>query len=212
MAKSVEEAARVPGRVVVDHVVPAKGYYGLEMAEGQTLRIIDIEGQQVMDNVFLNARNPTEHLSVVWSKLVNGTWNLTKGHTLISVHGNPMLDITEDTVGMNFCGGSYCTQWSNKFRYGDPFMHNCLDNLANALAPFGIDRAGVTESSEFCNFMNVGYDPDGTCEIRVPISVPGDYIDFKARMDVLAGFSCCPQERNPCNNFRAKPLRVVVFE
>ena len=212
MAKSVEAASQVKGKVSLEYVVPAKEYYGLEMAAGQTLRIIEIEGQQVMDNVFLNARNPHEQLSVVWSKSINATWKLTKGHMLYSVHCNPMVEITEDTVGMNYGGGSYCTQWSNHFRYGDPYPRNCHDNLTHALAPFGVDRAQVTESSEFCNFMNVGYDPDGSCEIRAPISEPGDFIGFKAHMDLLVGMSCCPQEKNPCNNFRAKPLKFVLFE
>ena len=31
-------------------------------------------------------------------------------------------------------------------------------------------------------------------------------------MEVLVGLSCCPQELNACNNFKAKPMRVMVYE
>ena len=37
----------------------------------------------------------------------------------------------------------------------------------------------------------------------------GDYIDFRADMDVLAAMSNCPQERNKCNAFELKLLRVM---
>ena len=39
----------------------------------------------------------------------------------------------------------------------------------------------------------------------------GDYIDLRARMDVLAGISACPADRNATNDGRPKPLGVTVF-
>jgi uncharacterized protein YcgI (DUF1989 family) len=37
-------------------------------------------------------------------------------------------------------------------------------------------------------------------------------MDLEAQMDVTLALSVCPQERNPCNNFRAKPMRVIVYQ
>jgi uncharacterized protein YcgI (DUF1989 family) len=37
-------------------------------------------------------------------------------------------------------------------------------------------------------------------------------MDLEAQMDVLLALSVCPQERNACNNFKAKPMRVIVYE
>lgn len=212
MIKSVEQASRVDGSVLLSHVIPAKEYYGFKIARGQNLRIIDFEGQQVMDMVFLSAANPTEHLSVVGTNYLNRTWKLTKGHTLYSIWCNPIAKIVEDTVGMNVSTGGYCTEHANYLRYGMLHTRNCYDNLANALAPFGIDKSQIPESSEFCPFMNLSYDPDGTHEIRAPISQAGDFIDFEAQMDLLIGLSCCPAERNPCNNFRAKPMKFILYQ
>jgi uncharacterized protein YcgI (DUF1989 family) len=31
-------------------------------------------------------------------------------------------------------------------------------------------------------------------------------------MNLLVGMSCCPQEKNPCNNFKAKPPKFILFE
>jgi hypothetical protein len=43
-------------------------------------------------------------------------------------------------------------------------------------------------------------------------SRPGDYVDLRAEMDVLAVLSNCPQIHNPCNGFNPTPIRVVVTE
>ena len=33
-----------------------------------------------------------------------------------------------------------------------------------------------------------------------------------AEMDVVVGMSNCPQERNPCNAFKATPLGITLYE
>ena len=60
-------------------------------------------------------------------------------------------------------------------------------------------------------FMNCPIQADGTYSIEEPTTKAGDYIDFQADMDVLAAMSNCPQERNKCNAFKLKPLRVIHY-
>ena len=212
MAKTDEQTNRVDGEVTFDHVIAAKECYGLKLAPGQRLRIIDIEGQQVMDTVWLDAADPADHLSVMWTNFINKTWKITKGHTLYSIRCNPLADIVEDTVGINSSTGGYCTEAANRVRFGVAHTRNCYDNLANALAGFGIEKRQIPEASQFCAFLNLTYEEDGTHEVLPPTSKAGDHIDFEARTEVLVGLSCCPQELNACNNFKAKPMRVMVYE
>ena len=207
-----EHSDKVPGKVLFDHTIPRMEYQGLTLKSGQVIRVIDIEGEQVMDTVTLNGSDPSEHSSMPWSNFLNKTWHLKKGHTLYSIRCNPMFVIIEDTVGVNYSGGGFCTAESNFARYGVPHTRNCGDNLAAAFAKFGISRRYAAESGEFAIFMNVGFDPNGTCEIRAPKSKAGDFMDLEAKMDVTLALSVCPQERNPCNNFRAKPMRIIVYQ
>lgn len=200
------------GAVLVEEVIPARGYKALTMKKGQVLRVVDVEGQQVMDFVAFSSRDPEEKLSMVWSNMFNRTWNLTKGHTLYTSRSSPMFSILEDTVGMNYCGGGFCTEQANFFRYGTHGLPNCAENLTRALAPHGIQRKDIDEGCCYNIFMNVAHDPDGTFEIREPISKPGDYMDLRAEMDVLVGMSNCPQERNPCNAFRPTPLKIILYK
>jgi uncharacterized protein len=212
MAELRETSGTVAGKVILDHVIPKQEYQGVRLKAGQIIRVIDIEGEQVMDTVTLNANDPTEHSSMPWSNFLNKSWKLRKGHTIYSIRCNPMFKIIEDTVGVNYSGSGFCTAESNFTRYGVPHTRNCGDNLAAAFAKFGISRQLCAESGEFAIFMNVGFDPDGTCEIRAPESKAGDFMDLEAQMDVTLALSVCPQERNPCNNFRAKPMRIIVYE
>jgi uncharacterized protein len=202
----------VPGKVIFDHVIPKMEYQGLQLRAGQVVRVIDIEGEQVMDTLALNAKDPTDHASMPWSNFLNRTWRLRKGHTIYSIRCHPLFKIIEDTVGLNYSGGGFCTHEANHTRYGVPHTRNCGDNMANAFATLGIPRSCMAESGEFALFMHVAYDPDGTCEIRAPSSKAGDFMDLEAQMDVALALSVCPQERNPCNNFKAKPMRVIVYE
>ncbi|MSO94103.1 MAG: urea carboxylase, partial [Rhodospirillales bacterium] len=40
---------------------------------------------------------------------------------------------------------------------------------------------------------------------------PGDYVDLRAEMDVLAVISNCPQVNNPCNDGEPTPIKVVIW-
>ena len=212
MTGSTGAADKVTGRVRVEHVIPAREFYGLKMTKGQIVRIIDLEGQQVMDYMAFNAQDPAEKQSMVWTNVMNRTWKIAKGHVLYSNRAAPMFRLLEDTVGMNYTGGGYCTEFGNFVRYGVRGTRNCGDNLENALAPFGVRRRDMDEAANFNIFMNVAYDTDGTFEIRPAISRPGDYMDLEAQMDVLVGLSNCPQERNPCNGFNPTPMKIVLYE
>lgn len=55
MTGVTNEANKVPGRVLLDYVIPAREFYGLRMPKGRILRIIDLEGQQVMDYMAFSA-------------------------------------------------------------------------------------------------------------------------------------------------------------
>ena len=41
--------------------------------------------------------------------------------------------------------------------------------------------------------------------------VPGDYVDLRAEMDVLAVISNCPQMNNPVNDYNPTPVRVLLW-
>jgi uncharacterized protein len=203
-------AGEAERRILRDETIAPAGHFAAEIHKGQVLRIVDIEGQQVADLVTINAHNLAERLSVM------NTINLNKqvfprvGYVLYSDEASAMMTIIADTCGAHDMLAGACSRYTNERRYGVKDSKNCRDNLAAALEPWGIGWKEVPFNMNV--FMNCPIGSDGNWSIQVPKSKAGDYIDFRAEMDVIAAFSNCPQIHNACNAFRLKPLRAVIYD
>jgi len=198
-------------KIFLEEVIPAREYTSLVLHRGEILRVIDLEGKQVEDLVAFNATDKGEKLSCVYSNLLNGTWKLTKGHTLYSNRARPMFSIIEDKVGLHYSGGGFCSEEINFLRFNVRNTRNCADNLTLAFKPHGIQRQDFDFDCCFNIFMNLTFQPDGSMKLQEPLSKPGDYIDLKSEMDCIIAISNCPQDRNPCNGFNPTPLQIKVF-
>jgi hypothetical protein len=198
-------------RVVVDEVIPAKGHWAREMKRGEVLRITDIEGQQAIDFICYRLDNLAEKFWAAHSAKLNGTIYLTTGHVLYSDQANPMMTITEDTVGVNdvICGS--CSRALDVVRYGEErAVPGCMDNFEAAIEPWGLERKDVPMC--FNIFLDYPVEEQGKVAIDHDApSKPGDYIDLRAEMNLLAVISNCPQENNPCNGFNPTPIRATVL-
>ena len=198
-------------KILLDRIIPAREFFSLELRNGDILRVIDVEGKQVVDLVALNASNKNEKLSCVYSTILNGTWKLSQGHTLYSNLTNPVFTILADKVGLHFTGGGFCTEEMNYARFKEHGTRNCSDNLTKAFRSYGIQRHDFDFDCCFNIFMNLDYPPDGSMKLDEPPSKPGDYIELRAEMDSIVAISNCPQDRNPCNAFNPTPIRIRVF-
>jgi uncharacterized protein YcgI (DUF1989 family) len=59
-------------------------------------------------------------------------------------------------------------------------------------------------------FMNTFVEPDGTLEIRDPISRAGDQVIFRAEMDLIVAVSACPMDLNPVGGGGITDLAIRV--
>ncbi len=198
-------------KTLLEEIIPAREYTSIILHRGEILRVIDLEGKQVADLVTFNATDKGEKLSCVYSNLLNGTWKLTKGHSLYSNRARPMLSIIEDKVGLHYSGGGFCSEEINFLRFNVRNTRNCADNLSFALKPHGFQRKDFDFTCCFNIFMNLTFQSDGSMKLQEPLSKPGDYIDMRSEMDCIIAISNCPQDKNPCNAFNPTPLKIEVF-
>jgi urea carboxylase-associated protein 1 len=199
----------VVGRVVEDRVIPAGEPWARVLKRGQTLRIVDLEGRQAVDFLCYNAADPEERYNAADTMKYAKTIFLTRGHGIYSDLGRRLLTIVEDTCGRHDTIGGCCSAESNELRYGVKDTPSCRANFLRALAPFGLGKKDVVANLNF--FMNVPVEPDGAMAIVDGLSKPGDYVDLRAEMDVLAVVSNCPQMNNPVNDYNPTPVRAVVY-
>ena len=196
------------GAIVEDRTLPANAHWARVIRRGQTLRIVDLEGRQAVDFLCYNAADPAERYNAADTMKYARTIFLTAGHGIYSDMGRRLFTIVEDTCGRHDTIGGCCSAESNQLRYGVADTPSCRQNFVAALAPFGLGKKDIVANINW--FMNVPVDPDGAMAIVDGVSKPGDYVELRAEMDVLAVISNCPQTRNPCNGFNPTPIRITV--
>jgi len=199
----------ITGPLTSEVEMPPGGWLALEARRGDVVRIIDVEGQQVADFVCFSLARLEEKFSPPNTLLINGNVRPGIGYALWSDEASRMFTIVGDTVGLHDVIAGACSRFTNKVRYGVDDTPNCRDNLARAVAPYGLRWKDVPYA--FNVFMNVPIEPDGRVYNAEPRSQAGDFIDLRADMDCLVAISNCPQVLNPCNAYRTKPLRVLVY-
>ena len=184
-----------------------------QINKGQTLRIVDLEGNQAADTFFFNADDVTERYSAQDTIREQGSIYLTTGTKLKSNLCREMLTITADTCGRHDTLGGACAAESNMVRYSldKRFMHACRDTflLQMALSGYRVTKRDLAHNINF--FMNVPVTPDGGLKFADGVSEPGKYVEMRAEMDVLCLISNCPQLNNPCNAYNPTPIRVLIW-
>lgn len=208
--KTVEGEA-VAGVVTLDVVVEARAPWSHVVRAGETLRIVDLAGNQAVDCILYNPHDTDERYSAQETVTAQGNIFLTTGTTLLSTEGRAMMTITADTCGRHDTLGGACSCESNALRYGHHTRHQhaCVENFLLAIAPYGMGKRDMTSNINW--FMNVPVEADGSLGIVDGLSAPGKYVDLRADMDTLVAVSNCPQINNPCNAFNPTPVRMIVY-
>ena len=187
----------VEGRKLLKElVVPAEGGLAYEVREGQVQRIVMVDGPQVGDMAVFNVDNYKETFDPDTSYIYNavektGTDKHITYYYSRAPHQRVMFEVLEDRVGTHFVlNGSKCTPKRFELMGVEGYHRNCFDNLAEAIAPYGLTPEDVPD---VCNlFMHVGFDAEGRYAILPPTGGKGDYIDMLAQMDCLVALSACP--------------------
>lgn len=193
----------------------AGDYYMQVVKAGQTLRILDLEGNQAADTLFYNAHDPSERYSAMDTIREQGNVYLTTSTNLLSNDGNLMLTITADTCGRHDTLGGACATESNTVRYAieKKCMHACRDSWLLAVAEnpqYGLSKRDITHNINF--FMNVPVSSEGGLSFADGISGAGKYVELTAAMDVIVLLSNCPQLNNPCNAYNPTAVEMLIWD
>ena len=209
------ESTRQPEQAVSRTQVDAGDYYIGILKSGQTLRILDLEGNQAADTLFYSAADPSEHYSAMDTIREQGNVYLTTGSVLRTNENRPMLEIVADTCGRHDTLGGACATESNTVRYDleKRCMHACRDSWMLAIAEhpeYGLHKRDISHNINF--FMNVPVTEEGGLTFADGISAPGKYVELTALMDVVVLISNCPQLNNPCNGYNPTPIELLVWD
>lgn len=126
-------------RPAAEIVVPGGEGRAFEAAAGQYVTVEDVEGRQIGDFVAFNAEDPTEWLSPSHTRVALMSMRLRPGARLVTSRRRPILEVVADTAGVHDFSVPACDPTRYEVFFGIQGHRNCQENLAEALARYGVD-------------------------------------------------------------------------
>lgn len=189
-------------------IAPQKGA-SFTMKKGEILTVIDPLGMQVSDMVLFNRHDTKEKISSGKTLDFEESILITKGNFLWSNRSHKMMEIIEDTNGRNDFLLAPCSPETFQIMYDNYEEHpSCLNNLRENLSSYGIALDDIPTA--FNIFMNVQFDRNGKISVLPPTSMPGDFVKFRAEMDLIVCLTACSAEDSNGGTF--KPIHFLVTQ
>ncbi len=189
------------------NVIPARRGKAAFVAKGQSIRVINTHGQQVVDTWAFSHDDMTEFMSMEHSRTSLGRIIPSLGQSMVTNQRRPILTLLEDTSGgIHDTLLAACDRYRYELLGCEEYHDNCTDNLAAALAELGL--APPETPSPWNLFMNIPVGPDGSVSFEPPVSKPGDHLTLRAEMDCVVAFSACPQDMVPINGVDCRPTEA----
>ncbi|RDW65179.1 hypothetical protein BP5796_09871 [Coleophoma crateriformis] len=193
-------------------IIPARQGKGVRMSKGQSIRLINTYGTQVVDTWAFNAHNLGERMSMEHTRAYLNKIIPAVKDTFVTNQRSPILTILEDTTPGNHdmlmpaCDvHRYAKQYCLK-EYHD----NCTDNLRHALESLG-EKGEEYSPSPFNAFMNIPLKDENSLSWEASTAKAGQYITFRAEMDLIIVFSACPNDVLPINGHQSREAHFLIF-
>jgi len=216
-AKSEKPAPAIASdKIVHQENLPGGWYWWTRVKANETLRIALDEGFSTVSVVAWNAEDPTERMNLPDTVKVQWTTGLGKGRVIFSDMGKVMFSITEDSSGAHdvLMGGSTASSNAKKYAgQNGPDLRNTRDNFVLIATKSGLDKRDIPAALAL--FAPVRVDADGKFEWKPDLVSEGDYVDLRAEMDMIVGFSNCPHPLDPNPVYAPNPvsiLRIAAIE
>lgn len=177
------------------------------LKKDQYLCVQDVEGRQVSDMVLFAANDTREYISSGKTLDFEGTIRLSTGNYIWSNRSRKLLEIVYDDVKQHDFLLAPCSKETFMYLYDNhDTTHSCQNNLATALAPYGIAADAIPTA--FNIFMNVKVGLDGKIKVLPPTSKAGDLIIFRALTDIIVALTACSAKDSNGGSF--KPIGFTI--
>lgn len=187
-----------------------------QVAAGEVVQIIDVEGQQCSDFLAFRSASLEHGLerfidSTVTRTLMAGAY---PGPGLFDkffdADMRPLLNVVQDTVGRHDTFALACTARGYEER-GFPGHVNCSDNISAAMAPYGVAPRRAWPAINF--FFNSWIRPeDNRLRSDEAWSRAGDYVALRAMSDLVCVSTACPDDVDPINAWNPTDIHVRIYK
>jgi uncharacterized protein YcgI (DUF1989 family) len=111
-------------------LIPARKAVAFPLSTGQSLKITNTHGKQVLDFWAFNPNDSHDFLSMVHTRTVLRKVAIAKGDKLYSTRRKAILTLEEDTTkGVHDLIWSACDEMRYKMQGVEGYHDNCTDNM-----------------------------------------------------------------------------------
>jgi uncharacterized protein YcgI (DUF1989 family) len=181
--------------------IPARRGKAARLTRGQTLRVVNTHGTQVVDTWAFNADDLAEFMSM---EHCHTAWRRTMpkpGEAFVTNKRRPILTVVEDTSpGIHDTLISACDRYRYEMLGHKGYHESCTENLHLAMAELGVKPPEVPCPLNM--WMNIPVGAGGALTFEPTVSKPGDHVLLKAELNAIVVFSACPMDLTPINGLK----------
>ncbi|WP_342433344.1 urea carboxylase-associated family protein [Neobacillus sp. FSL H8-0543] len=193
-----------------EHQIKSKTGYSLTLQKGQTIKVINVEGQQIADFIAYNMHDFMERLDPVATRDALQSTDIKEGGILYSNLYRPMLTLLKDTVGKHDLLSPACRPEMYKLLFNkEKPLENCYYILNKALSNYNVPAP--RQHYPFNIFMNTVIDKVNQITVKTSLSSAGDYVELRAEMDLIIAISACPNEESAGNGYHSTAIKIEVY-
>lgn len=203
--------------------IPARSSVSQFLRTGQSIKIINTSGGQVLDTWAFIPRPDSKlpnYMSMSHTRSTHHKLELSVGDSYLDNNRNPILTITQDTSpGHHDVLYSACSP-ERYVQLGASASHdNCVANLSAAVDAHhdpSIRRLKELLEANWLPdplnlFMQVSV-KDNKIPCEDPTGRPGDFMVLRAEQDCVVVFSACPMDVHTCNGGEPTSAEFEVLE
>lgn len=187
--------------------IPARRGKATHLRRGQSIRIVNTHGAQVVDTWAFTAGMLTEFMSMEHTRATLTHLRPKVGDGLYTNRRRKILTMTEDTSrGDHDTLIAACDSERYILLGVKEYHDNCTDNLFAAMQALGLSPPECPSPLNL--FMNIPWTAEGKLSFDPPTTRPGDTVTLRAELDCIVAMSACPQDILPINGRNRQPTEA----
>ncbi|MEA2804539.1 MAG: uncharacterized protein QOE49_4634, partial [Rhodospirillaceae bacterium] len=177
------------------------------LRQGQSIRIVNTHGEQVVDTWAFTAGMLTEFMSMEHTRATLTRMRPKVADGLYTNRRRKILTMTEDTSrGDHDTLMAACDSERYILLGVKEYHDNCTDNLFAAMQALGLTPPECPSPLNL--FMNIPWTAAGGLSFDPPTTKPGDFVTLRAELDCIVAMSACPQDILPINGKAGRPTEA----
>ena len=192
-------------------LVPAREARAVRAARGGRLKVVDVEGGQVVDLFAFVPDDVDEYASAEHTRVAIDRLFPRVGEAFLTNRRRPILRLEDDrSPGVHDMLCAACDPSRYRLLGVTGWHASCQENLHRAMAELGYDRVQTPQPINL--FMDVRVESDGSLTWGPAPTKPGDHVVLRAELDCIVVASACPQDLNEINHHNPTSVGIELLD